>query len=168
MAPWRLPAIVALVVWSASDRVESRAGEALFPVSVGTDQIHDINPGIAPSGLLSDHPMPSATLTSGNSEGPRVDDADIQYESWSQSSHSLGAKEAIVSDPLRASTVPDAIPQQAPGGFAAAEPLPDLIRRIVREELHPIRVQLEELRHQSKGSPTRARGQSEHLQGEDE
>jgi hypothetical protein len=38
------------------------------------------------------------------------------------------------------SSVPEPIPQAAPGGFAAAEPLPDLIRRIVREELRPIHV----------------------------
>jgi hypothetical protein len=44
------------------------------------------------------------------------------------------------------STVPEPIPHQAPGGFAAAEPLPDLIRRIVREELRPIHLLLEELR----------------------
>jgi hypothetical protein len=48
-------------------------------------------------------------------------------------------------------TVPDPIPQQAPGGFAAAEPLPDLIRRIVREELRPIHVLVEELRDRSPG-----------------
>ena len=46
----------------------------------------------------------------------------------------------------RGSTVPEPIPQQAPGGSAAAEPLPDLIRRIVREELRPIHLLLEELR----------------------
>jgi hypothetical protein len=46
----------------------------------------------------------------------------------------------------RGSTLPEPIPQQAPGGAAAAEPLPDLIRRIVREELRPIHLLLEELR----------------------
>jgi hypothetical protein len=44
------------------------------------------------------------------------------------------------------SSVPEPIPQTAPGGFAAAEPLSDLIRRIVREELRPIHLLLEELR----------------------
>jgi hypothetical protein len=47
------------------------------------------------------------------------------------------------------STVPEPIPQQAPGGFAAAEPLPDMIRRIVREELRPIHLLVEELRDRS-------------------
>jgi hypothetical protein len=42
------------------------------------------------------------------------------------------------------SAIPEPIPQQAPGGFPAAEPLPDLIRRIVREELRPIHLLLEE------------------------
>src|ERR671931_332759 len=45
-----------------------------------------------------------------------------------------------------ASSVPEPVPQDAPGGFAAAEPLPDLIRRIVREELRPIHRVLEEIR----------------------
>jgi hypothetical protein len=45
-----------------------------------------------------------------------------------------------------ASSVQEPIPQVAPGGFAAAEPLPHLIRRIVREELRPIHLLLEELR----------------------
>ena len=44
------------------------------------------------------------------------------------------------------SSIPEPISQAAPGGFAAAEPLPDLIRRIVREELRPIHLLLEELR----------------------
>ncbi|MGH2663465.1 MAG: hypothetical protein ACRDH8_11830 [Actinomycetota bacterium] len=44
------------------------------------------------------------------------------------------------------SSVPEPIPQAAPGGFVAAEPLPDLIRRIVREELRPIHLLLEDLR----------------------
>jgi hypothetical protein len=48
-----------------------------------------------------------------------------------------------------ASSVPEPIPQDAPGGFAAAEPLPDLIRRIVREELRPIHRVLEEIRDHS-------------------
>ena len=61
-----------------------------------------------------------------------------------------------MSDPSRGSTVPDPIPQQTPGGFAAAEPLPDLVRRIVREELRPIHVLIEELRRQSSGLPTMA------------
>jgi hypothetical protein len=51
------------------------------------------------------------------------------------------------------STLPEPIPQQAPGGFAAAEPLPDLIRRIVREELRPIHLLLEEVQDRSKDSP---------------
>jgi hypothetical protein len=49
------------------------------------------------------------------------------------------------------STIPDPILPQAPGGFAAAEPLPDLIRRIVREELRPIHQLLEDLRDRSGG-----------------
>jgi hypothetical protein len=43
-------------------------------------------------------------------------------------------------------TAPAPIPRQAPGGFAATEPLPDMIRRIVREELRPIYLMLGELR----------------------
>jgi hypothetical protein len=49
------------------------------------------------------------------------------------------------------SAVPEPIPQQAPGGFAAAEPLPDLIRRIVREELRPIHLLLEEHHEEAVG-----------------
>jgi hypothetical protein len=45
-----------------------------------------------------------------------------------------------------ASPVPEPIPHTAPGGFAAVEPLPDLIRRIVREELRPIHLAVEEIR----------------------
>jgi hypothetical protein len=44
----------------------------------------------------------------------------------------------------RESSLPRTIAPVAPGGFAAAEPLPDLIRRIVREELRPIYLLLEE------------------------
>ena len=44
----------------------------------------------------------------------------------------------------RESSAPAAIAPVAPGGFAAAEPLSDLIRRIVREELRPIYLLLEE------------------------
>jgi hypothetical protein len=57
-----------------------------------------------------------------------------------------------VSDERR-STVPEPIPPQAPGGFAAAEPLPDLIRRIVREELRPILLLLEERGDRPTGGP---------------
>ncbi|HEX2032051.1 MAG TPA: hypothetical protein VHL78_11730 [Actinomycetota bacterium] len=45
--------------------------------------------------------------------------------------------------------MPEPIPQAAPGGFAAAEPLPNLIRRIVREELRPIHMLLADLRDRS-------------------
>jgi hypothetical protein len=45
----------------------------------------------------------------------------------------------------RGSSVPEPIPQVAPGGFAAVEPLPDLVRRVVREELRPLHLLLEEL-----------------------
>ena len=53
----------------------------------------------------------------------------------------------------RASSVPEPIPQAAPGGFAAAEPLVDLVRRIVREELRPIHLLLEEIRDRSSTNP---------------
>ena len=48
------------------------------------------------------------------------------------------------------SSVPQPTPQAAPGGFAAAEPLPDLIRRIVREELRPIHLLVAEIRERSR------------------
>ena len=48
------------------------------------------------------------------------------------------------------SSVPEPITRAAPGGFAAAEPLPDLIRRIVREELRPIHLLVEEIRERSR------------------
>jgi len=35
----------------------------LFPVSVGTDQIHDFNPGIASSGLFWTSKLPSGSVT---------------------------------------------------------------------------------------------------------
>jgi hypothetical protein len=53
----------------------------------------------------------------------------------------------------RASSVAEPIPQAAPGGFAAAEPLVDLVRRIVREELRPIHLLLEEIRDRSSTNP---------------
>ena len=53
----------------------------------------------------------------------------------------------------RGSSVPEPVPQAAPGGFAAAEPLPDFVRRIVREELRPIHRLLEELRDRSSTNP---------------
>jgi hypothetical protein len=53
----------------------------------------------------------------------------------------------------RGTSVPEPIPQAAPGGFAAAEPLVDLVRRIVREELRPIHLLLEEIRDRSSTSP---------------
>jgi|GEM_PF-5011013 hypothetical protein len=53
----------------------------------------------------------------------------------------------------RGSSVPEPVPQAAPGGFAAAEPLPDFVRRIVREELRPIHRLLEELRDRSLTNP---------------
>jgi hypothetical protein len=54
----------------------------------------------------------------------------------------------------RGSSVPEPIPQAAPDRFAANEPLPDLIRRIVREELRPIHLLIEEIRDRSSTSPT--------------
>jgi hypothetical protein len=53
----------------------------------------------------------------------------------------------------RGSSVPEPIPHAAPGGFAAAEPLVDMVRRIVREELRPIHVLLEEIRDRSSTNP---------------
>jgi hypothetical protein len=51
------------------------------------------------------------------------------------------------------SSVPEPIAQAAPGGFAAAEPLVDVVRRIVREELRPIHLLLEEIRDRSSTTP---------------
>jgi hypothetical protein len=51
----------------------------------------------------------------------------------------------------RVSSVPEPIPPAAPGGFAAAEPLPDFVRRIVREELRPIHLLLEEIQASLEG-----------------
>jgi hypothetical protein len=53
----------------------------------------------------------------------------------------------------RSTSVPEPIPHVAPGGFAAAEPLVDLVRRIVREELRPIHLLLEEIRDRSSTNP---------------
>ncbi len=53
----------------------------------------------------------------------------------------------------RASSVPEPIPNATPGGFAAAEPLADLVRRIVREELRPVHLLLEEIRDSSSTNP---------------
>jgi hypothetical protein len=47
------------------------------------------------------------------------------------------------------SSLPEPIPQAAPGGFAGAESLQDVVRRIVREELRPIHLLLEEIRDRS-------------------
>jgi hypothetical protein len=47
-------------------------------------------------------------------------------------------------------SVPEPIPP--PQGYERLEGLPELIRRIVREELHPIHLLLEELRDRSGAS----------------
>src|SRR5947208_2281841 len=52
----------------------------------------------------------------------------------------------------RESSAPAPIAPVAPGEFAAAEPLPDLIRRIVREELRPIYLLLEEQNARNAGA----------------
>ena len=49
------------------------------------------------------------------------------------------------------STVPEPIPPQQ--NYERLEGLSDLIRRIVREELRPIHLLLEELQDRSSGSP---------------
>jgi hypothetical protein len=49
------------------------------------------------------------------------------------------------------STVPKPVPP--PQGYERLEGLSELIRRIVREELRPIHLVLEELRDRSNGSP---------------
>jgi len=55
----------------------------------------------------------------------------------------------------RGSTVRGPIPP--PQGYERLEGLPELIRRIVREELRPIHLLLEELRDRSRG-PAGGRG----------
>jgi hypothetical protein len=50
----------------------------------------------------------------------------------------------------RGSSVPE--PIQPPQGYERLEGLPELIRRIMREELRPIHLLLEELRDRSGGS----------------
>ena len=62
------------------------------------------------------------------------------------------AEEGAMSADL-GSSVPEPLPHAAPGGFAAAEPLVDLVRRIVREELRPIHLLLEEVRDRSSTNP---------------
>ncbi len=76
----------------------------------------------------------------------------IQGETQSQQ-----RREAAVRDE-RTSSVPEPIPAQAPGGFAAAGPLPDLIRRIIREELRPIHLLLEERGDRSTGGAASGAG----------
>ena len=86
-------------------------------------------------------------------------DLQDDLESVQSETQSQRRREVAVSDE-RTSSVPEPISAQAPGGFAAAEPLPHLIRRIVREELRPIHLLLLEERgdRSTGGAASGARG----------
>src|SRR5918996_6131910 len=86
-------------------------------------------------------------------------DLQDDLESVQSEAQSQGRREVAVSDE-RTSSVPEPISAKAPGGFAAAEPLPHLIRRIVREELRPNHLLLLEERgdRSTGGAASGARG----------
>ena len=104
-------------------------------------------------GGLADHgksTLDLADLVRGGVALALGQDLQDDLESVQSETQSQRRREAAVSDE-RTSSVPEPISAQAPGGFAAAEPLPHLIRRIVREELRPIHLLLEERGDRSTG-----------------